>query len=280
MKPGVKLFPPTKLAVEAMALCCNDIDKSPVAPSEVYNETWMLRMMLSFIHDYGDSDRIDNQCKELSCIARAVRRNWISEGGLSPVFDKEGPTWADAILGNIKLDKQGETKRGVIIDCANDKDGVVVIEAKMNSALASGITHASDYNQVVRNIACLAQLVMGKELAKNSAFFVFAPQRKINVWTNDWKLGPKYLCGESEECSGMVWEVIKNQIQTRNIKEPSVYDKFEDFGRTVKNIIANSKLISWESIIQSFNCEEREFLKRFYVKTCGEYKIETDLGDW
>ena len=275
MKPGVKLFPPTKLAVEAMALCCDDIDKSPVAPSEVYNETWMLRMMLSFIHDYY-VDRIDNQCEELSRIASAVRRNWISEGGLRPVFEKEGPTWADAILGNIKLDDQGETKRGVVVDSDNDKDGVIVIEAKMNSALASGITHASDYNQVVRNIACLAQLVMGKELAKDSAFFVFAPQSKINVWINDWKLGPKYLCGEPEKCSEKVWEVINGQ--TRKIKEPSVCDKSECFKQAVKNIVANSKLISWESIIQSFNCDKRESLKNFYVKTCSEYKVETGLG--
>jgi hypothetical protein len=293
MKPGIKLFSPTKLAVEAMASCCGDGDKSPVAPSEVYNETWMLRMTLSFIHDFGDRDRINDRYnirKKLLDVASAVRRSWISEGGLSPVFDMEGPTWTDAILGNIKLDKQGKTKRGVVIDSANDKDdGVVVIEAKVSSALASGITHASDYNQVVRNVACLAQLVMGKNFAADSAFFVFAPQNMINDWQDDRKkdsLGPEYLLGALEDCKSRIWNVIENQCdRNKNVgqskgsdpKRKLKYidrDKFENaFKDAVKKIVTNSKVISWESIIQSFDCDERESLKVFYVKTCEEYGL-------
>lgn len=184
-----------EIAAKAIALCCNDDGKSPVAKSEVYNETWMLRLALAFIHDNCDNNinaLSDREKNALLRIAKAVKRRWISEGGLTPVFKMEGPTWTDAILGNVILAKEDvrlakveKTKRGVAIDINGfDSDGncagVIVIEAKMNSDLAPGVTHASDYNQVARNIACLARKVMEYgTISKESAFFVFAPESKI-----------------------------------------------------------------------------------------------------
>ena len=292
-----KLFPKMEIVVKAIALCCNDDGKSPVARSEVYNETWMLRLALAFIHDnvHENGDNNINASSEkvkdaLKRIAKAVKRRWISEGGLKSVFDMEGPTWTDAILGNVQLDKQGDTKRGVVIDNDNDKDmGVVVIEAKMSSALASGITHASDYNQVVRNVACLAQLVMEKDFSADSAFFVFAPRNLIDDWKKG-SLGPKYLLGTLEDCKSMIWDVIEKQSinrdknagrskgsdPARGLKYINL-DKFEkDFKKAVENIVTNSMVIAWEEIIQSFDCPECEALKHFYEKTCGEYGLKAN----
>lgn len=284
-----KLFSKMEIAATAMSLCCDDDGESPVAKSEVYNETWMLRLALAFIHDHIDESKDANA---LSRIAKAVKRRWISEGGLTPVFNMEGTTWTDSILGNIKLGKEKlvkdeKTKRGVTIDEDGECVGVVVIEAKMNSDLASGITHASDYNQVARNIACLASLVMDhEEIAKQSAFFVFAPESKINTWTNR----EDYL-----DCK-KVWKIINGQLAVRSqvdhgktkllparnyLKE--TFDE-KQFRMAVNHIAKNSFIISWEdmiqSVAQSVTCvdgeADREALKYFYLKTCEEYKLKPE----
>ena len=281
-----KLFPKMKSAVDAIASCCDDNDESLVARSEVYNETWMLRMMLSFIHDYEKhiTDQ-RNIYKELSYIANAVEHKRIGEGGLMPVFNMEGTTWTDAILGNIKLGtkklvKDKKTKRGVVIGDESSV-GVVVIEAKMNSALAPGIKNASDYDQIARNIACTALLVMNHEaIAKKSAFFVFAPRSKIEKW----KIGGCDLedysdCKKEEFKKGLkeaVLTTITNQFMDRGQLPARMFCGFEkgtdtdkQFRTAIERTVNNSLIISWEDIIQSVTSvdseADREALKAFYT---------------
>lgn len=292
----MKLFPRMELAVRAMALCCSDdereehnktqsadCDKSPIARSEVFNETWMLRLTLALIHDY-DGSGFENS-PSLKLIQNAVQQRWISEGGLEPAFDKEGTTWTDAILGNVKLDDSTEpkAKRGVIVDvdekCGNSV-GIVVIEAKMNSALASCITHASDYNQAARNIACLAKLTMTHvELQKKSAFIVFAPRKKIEDWHNAGRDPNEMIKG--------AWTTIKDQMAERDKqgekgKNHARYlnvDNEESMETAVNSIIetSKSKAMPWEEVIECMADDKTgayEFLKRFYKQTCDEYGIE------
>lgn len=287
-KSNNKLFPQMEIAAKAIALCCNDDGKSPVAKSEVYNETWMLRLALAFIHDNCDNNikAFDREKNALLRIAKAVKRRWISEGGLTPVFKMEGPTWTDAILGNVILGKEDvrpakmkKTKRGVAIDNTGDCAGVIVIEAKMNSDIAPGVTHAGDYNQIARNIACLAWKVMEYgTIAKESAFFVFAPESKISNCKIDGYPIKDYLDYEK------VWKTISNQFQSE-VDAPEKQREFrkenycadEQFRTTIKQIIDNSLIISWEDIIQSVECDESMSLTNFYLKTCEEYKIKTRL---
>lgn len=67
---------------------------------------------------------------------------WISEGGLEPAFKNEGTTWTDAILGDVEI-KQGK-KRGVGIVDAKMPVGVVIVEAKLGSELADGVTNSKE----------------------------------------------------------------------------------------------------------------------------------------
>lgn len=179
-----KMFPRFWEAVEAIAKCC-DKDKPILARSEVYNETWMLRLMLARIYDFNGTFKIDKP-KELALnmIRNAVRKNWISEGGLAPAFEKEGTTWTDAILGDVELgeydDGDGD-KRKVRFEPKSggecNHQCVVIVEAKMGSTLSRSVTNSADYDQAARNIACLAKLLLDVPSQKvNGAFFVFMPE--------------------------------------------------------------------------------------------------------
>ena len=294
----MKLFPKMELAVKAMALCCPDkkddgdktihdnSNKSPIARSEVFNETWMLRLTLALIHDYAKGFKKNPL---LDLIQKAVQRRWVSEGGLEPAFKKEGTTWTDAILGDVRL--RGESaannekakaevnKRKIeLADISNNNASVVIVEAKMGSELASGITNADDYNQAARNIACLATLLMktlpnkddSKALAEKSAFYVFAPKSKIDEWKDSEK-DPNAMIKKA-------WSTISNQKRTLKRTAKEEEKNIEELKEFVTPIVNNSIAISWEEIIESMQKADTtgacETLKWFYKETCAEYGIK------
>lgn len=288
----MKLFPRMELAVKALALCCEnkddgktrcgDAEKSPIARSEVFNETWMLRLTLAAIHDYGEGFcHLDSKKNDaLKRIQEAVQKRWISEGGLVPAFEKEGATWTDAILGNVRLkgesgdnNKKKDTasnKRKVeFADTPNNKPSVIIVEAKMGSPLDKSVTNSPDYNQVARNIACLARLLNegnknAETSAKKSAFIVFAPETKIKEW-KDSENDPDTMIEKA-------WTTINRQKDDRTPRM-----NIDELNHLVKSIRDNSKVISWEDIIQSMKNDKSgacEILKWFYVQTCKEYNIK------
>ena len=232
----IKLFPYMFDAVRVLEKCCgtasSDSESSafrfPIAKSEVYNETWLLRLVLAFIHDleFNCVPQDKNETVFLH-IRNAVKSQWISEGGLSPVFELEGATWTDAILGNVELSclksdrhskSDKKTKRAIKLSDQDDV-GVVIIEAKVGSDLDTGVTHADDYNQVARNIACLARLVMDKKgMASKSAFVVFAPKSKIEGWSEEknWiDTAPKIIEDQKNERESKEKGVGKNKPRSR-----------------------------------------------------------------
>lgn len=277
----MKLFPKMELAVKAMALCCpdknddgnktihDDSNKSPIARSEVFNETWMLRLTLALIHDCVEGF----EDSTLARIHKAVTKRWISEGGLAPTLKNEGPTWTDAIIGDVSIetDKEMEdisgNKRGVKLAHDSKDCGVIVIEAKIGSKLARKTTHHSGYNQAARNIACLAQLIMDESDSYKTkcAFIVLGPREKAKSW--EGKVPNQDLLDGADEI-----------IQKTHCEKPTQYDKndqnkvLETAGLIVKRVI------SWEEIIESMQKADTtgacETLKWFYEETCAEYGIK------
>ena len=300
----MKLFPRMELAVKAMALCCEneddgkascgDVEKSPIARSEVFNETWMLRLALALIHDYDkESFQLpDDKKTALERIQKSVKKRWLSEGGLEPAFVKEGTTWTDAILGNIRLkgessenNKSDTASSKRKIELADDYSGVVIVEAKMGSPLDKSVTNSTDYDQAARNIACLAKLLNegtknAKALAAESAFIVFAPETKIEEWEADNNKADN----NPHTMIRNAWSTIENQKEKRDNKRGGIIparaptvEKIDDLRLLVKSICDNSNVISWEDIIRSMKNDQSgacEIVKWFYVKTCKEYGIK------
>ena len=267
----VELFPSICKAVSAMAECCTD-SGTPVAKSEVYNETWLLRMVLACIHDYkGDFVTGDAKTKQaLEKMRKAVCKYWISEGGLEPAFEQEGTTWTDAILGNVKIGDNN--KRGVDIEIRDSSTGVIIVEAKMGSELASGITNSSNYNQAARNIACLAKLLnnqkISKEIISESAFVVLAPRYKLEEWKS--RTPPQKMIEDA-------WEIIECQSRTRKKNCDS-----DTFKSVVKDIINNSIALSWDDVIEAIQPNDTNlfsgfpisFLRDFYKIACSEINVK------
>ena len=285
-----KMFPQFWEAVEAIAKCC-DRDKPILARSEVYNETWMLRLMLARIYDFEGDFQIDERKKNaLYMIRNAVRKNWISEGGLEPAFEKEGTTWTDAILGDVGLEGYVDgDKRKVIFQCKPKREDecnpcVVIVEAKMGSALSRSVTNSADYDQAARNIACLAKLLLDVPSQKtDAAFFVFMP--------NDSKKE------ESQALISNASKTITNQGNNRKVGQETipkrayvkyVANKKDDFVRNVEGIInqgegdkpkPESMVLTWNEILDAMNNDEdcaagiindTQKLRIFYEKSLKE----------
>lgn len=280
------MFDNVKAATDALLRCCN-ISGRPIAQSEVYNETWLLRLVLAKLYDTTDTDTFSGDCAEiLKHLHKAVRIRWISEGGLRPTLEKEGTTWTDAILGNVtlrndpKVEIDSGSKRGVGIVLDNDDEnnvGVIVVEAKVGSKLASGTSNHKAYNQAARNIACLARLIMdseAKDVADKCRFVVMCPnppnprdrsnQRVIKTFQANWNAAKETL----EKVSEIIERYHgKRDNGTTLFKEESELAAFKEI---VGKIVNRSQLISWESIIKILN---NDYIQAFYQKVLDENRI-------
>ncbi len=153
----------------------NDNEDAHFPSTDVFNEGWMLRLILDAIQ----SNEIDNDLRFLP------GSRWYSEARLDPPFQPvakpdalgEGPTHADGVIGHF--DFRDQTKAGLRLKTGADQ--FVVIEAKMFSNLSRGTKNALEYNQAARNVACMAHTIEKSGIRvgdlKSVGFFVIAPHR-------------------------------------------------------------------------------------------------------
>jgi hypothetical protein len=230
---------------------------SPVLPTLLYEEGWLLRLVLALA-----ADGID--CLPFKF---AVGARWLSEARLYSAFLAgsrqdglaEKHTHADAVAGHVEI---GEgTKSGLALNVCGSQ--FVVIEAKISSPLSSGTTRAPYFDQAARNVACMAENIRrcGKPIEQwgSLAFFVFAPKIKIEAGT---------FAGQ------MTKQSIASKID-RRIKEYPPEDQFgrvEFQQRWVAPLLDRLTLecVSWESIIgriRDLDAAIGNDVQKFYEKT-------------
>ena len=147
-------------------------------PTELYNEGWLLRLALDW---FAEHPGIDGEL----AVPEGVR--WYSEALLpSPFLARwrgdpltETYTHADGAVGEFRI---GESGAGDL--ALNDHvSHFVVLEAKLNSKLSSGIKNAPGYDQAARNVACIAHVISAApcplEQIETIGFFVVAPDSQI-----------------------------------------------------------------------------------------------------
>ena len=143
-------------------------------PTELFNEGWMLRLVLDWASAHPTS------IKPLRFDEGSA---WYSEALLASRFKPrkrgdqsgEGFTHADAIIGHFQLHPGG---RGDI-ELLPGARQLTVVEAKMASGLSPGTKYAPDFNQAARNVACIAHLLGADTSVTNCGFVLIAPQDKI-----------------------------------------------------------------------------------------------------
>ena len=236
-------------------------EKPHMPPTTLYNEGWLLRVILHWFYQNQVSGH------PLYFLPGA---EWHSEGLLSSKFlpaylgDElaESYTHADGVIGNIAVGGKG---RGDII-LVEPFEQFLVLEAKLFSKLAGGTSKVPGYDQAARNIACMAEVVKRSgcsiEGFQSLGFYVLAPECQINSETTF----KEYTQKES------VHQKVRQRVEA--YKGRSDYEDkqnwFLEYFEPLLNRIDVS-LISWEMIIEGIETCDKEMgnkLFKFYGSCC------------
>lgn len=224
-----------------------------IRATELYNEGWMLRLLLDWVEAHPESDH------ELSLCSGA---RWYSEALLPSQFKGyrglgEGWTSADGVVGHFDIGCRH--KGGLTL--AADASQFVVIEAKMFSPLSSGTKNAPDYNQAARNVACIAQVLKEAQRTPDSmesalAFYVAAPQEQIK---ND------IFCDEDGKAiveREAIRRCVEQRVESYEARgDCSKRTWFEEWFTPILKVIELG-LLSWEELILPAGSRYKEFYER------------------
>lgn len=160
-------------------LTAADTEDAVFPASELYEEGWMLRLILF------------SAAQGINCLpfTFAKTSKWYSEAELASPFLRqyggddlaETYTEADGVVGHIKF-RLG-TKGG--LELRKDAEQFIVIEAKMSSLFSQGTTNAPDYDQAARTVACMATIIEQSHIplsnfpAKSLGFYLIAPDKQM-----------------------------------------------------------------------------------------------------
>jgi len=123
-------------------------------PTVLYNENWMLRVVLDALVSGGTSSQ---------AIPVTEGARWYSEALLPSAFLArvrgdplaESYTPADGVIGQFQIGGVG--KGDLVLD--PDAKQLSVIEGKMLSGLSRGVKNAKYFDQAARNVACVAEVL-------------------------------------------------------------------------------------------------------------------------
>jgi len=164
-----------KIIIKMLEIAHTDATVFP--PTTLYNESWMLRIVLS-----AQSEGI--RCLPFTFLSGA---KWFSEALIGSPFlhrwrgDRlaENVTHLDGVIGHFGF--RPETKAGLMLTA--DSKQFVVIEAKIFAHLSKGVTNAPDYDQAARSVACIAWAIKQANRAvedfESLGFYVISPHEQI-----------------------------------------------------------------------------------------------------
>jgi len=228
-------------------------DDNVFPPTDLYNEGWLLRIILDWFSKQDTADHelsFSDGCK------------WFSEARLPTQFkatSRKDPlyeTWthADGVVGHIIVGGVGKTDTSLDPEVTH----LVVTEAKMFSKLSAGVKNASYFNQAARYAACIAELLSRADRKpvnlKRIGLYVLAPAETI-------------------ECGWFKKPLDKADIRQRVEKRIQAYEGekgkwFEEwFLPTLDHI--DVRCLSWESILEYIGSVDSGYsieLQDFYQK--------------
>jgi len=240
-----------KIIVDLLNRC--DSDDNVFPPTDLYNEGWLLRIILDWFSKQDTSDHqlsFSDGCK------------WFSEARLPTQFkatSRKDPlyeTWthADGVIGHIIVGGVGKTDTSL----AKDATHLVVTEAKMFSRLSAGVKNASYYNQAARYAACISELLNRADRKpselKRLGLYVLAPAETIE---NGW----------------FKRQLDKADIRQRVERRVQAYEGekdqwFEEWFRPALDHM-EVRSLSWESILEYIGSVDTGYsidLQDFYKK--------------
>jgi hypothetical protein len=163
---------------QLLAQC--DAPSTVLPPTVLYNEGWLLRLVLDWFAAHPGVRH------EFSLLPRA---RWFSEALLaSPFLARwrgdplaEAYTHADGIIGHFAIRPAESGEATLLLDAQQ----LVVVEAKLGSALSPGVSNAGHYDQAARTVACMAWMLAAASVSPTDlerlAFYVVAPRSQIET---------------------------------------------------------------------------------------------------
>ncbi len=220
-------------------------------PTLIYNEGWMLRLILDWYSRHQLSDHP---------LQFEPGATWFSEALLPSPFRPryrgdtraEARTHADGMLGHISVGGSAKADAKLLPDATQ----LIVVEAKIYSPLSGGTRNAPNFDQASRNVACITELLYRANRPPSQmislAFFVVAPEMQTKSGFFTQKLNK---------------DVIRKAVQDRaegfSIELGSWFNKW--FIPTLETI--RIKELSWENLIgciESIDLQVYQSMQMFY----------------
>ncbi len=148
-------------------------------PTTLFGEGWLLRVVVDWFAEQG-GDRYP--------LSPLVGARWFSEAWLPSAFQArfrgdglaESRTHADGVIGHFAIGDPGSS--GLAL--APDARQFVLLEAKLNNRLSTGVKNAPDFDQAARTVACMAEVLRRADREPGTlddlSFLILAPRSRID----------------------------------------------------------------------------------------------------
>ena len=229
--------------------CASDSPLFP--PTILYNEGWLLRLVLDWFQNHRTGEHP---------LSFTIDSSWFSEALLPSAFQAryrgdtlaESSTHLDGVIGHFIIGSTGKTDFSLLSNALQ----LVACEAKMFSSLSSGIKNARYFDQAARNVACIAEVLRRANRHPSEVptlgFCVLAPESQIErgIFAKEIKR-----------------ESIHSKVQQRVGEYGGVKDQWykEWFQPTLHNI--EIRTLSWEETIEDIrdhDADSGDAIERFY----------------
>jgi len=219
--------------IKSMLEAC-EAGVAPFPPTELYNEDWLLRIIMDWFARHG-GDRYP--------MSSRPGARWFSQAWLPSAFlpryrgDRlaEARTHADGVLGHFVIGDPGTAA----LSLAPGARQLVVLEAKLFARFSAGVRNAPYYDQAARTIACMAETLRRAEIAPDDmtdlAFILLAPQSRLDDGIFEWDLAP---------------DAIRRKVRRRvedyaGERDPWFRDSFEPVWQRIE-----VRSLSWEEVVE------------------------------
>jgi predicted RNase H-like nuclease len=248
--------PPFGDVIGRMLERCGSAD--PVFPAtELYNETWMLRLVL----DWFAKNAAPRHSLSFSKGCR-----WFSEGLIPTPFRPrhrkdplgESRTHADGIVGHFEVGRNGKAD----VQLSAGATHLVCLEAKMFSRLSAGVRNAGYHHQAARYLACMAEMIRRANRPpkrfKRLGFYVLAPADQIAAGVF-----------ASQVDAGDIRHTVKRRVSAYSGEKDLWFEQW--FLPALDRL--KVRCLSWESIVSKISQTDLDFGGRIqhYYKKCLEY---------
>lgn len=236
--------------IRAMLEAC-EAGTAAFPPAELYNEGWLLRIVLDWFARHGG----DRYPLSPSPGARWFSQAWMPSAFLSRFRGDrlaEARTHADGVLGHFTIGDPGTAAMALTPGALQ----LVVIEAKLFARLSAGVRNAPYYDQAARSVACMAEAIrradLDPEQLDSLGFYVLAPQARLDDGIFEWDVDP---------------EAIRRKVRRRVEDYAGERDHwfrhwFEPTWRRIE-----IRCLSWEDLIEVIafhSIEEGHIIDSFY----------------